>query len=90
MVKMGIAVVIKFKPAKSYIITDNFLIHPSGGVYSVPPLLDRMSIIPHGVQTALHLLYDVFLADLKKFNKIPTDNPSTISVTADDYASTTD
>jgi len=87
MVKMGVAiVVVRFKPAHSYTMNDDSLICPSGGVYSVPPLLNRTGTVPHGVQTALLLLYDVFLADLKKFDKIPSDNtpnPLTLSVVAD-------
>ena len=84
MVKVSIAiVVVRFKPSMSYAINDDFIIHPDGGVYIVPPLVDRTNTVPHGVQTALHLLHEENVVDLKKFGKIPSDNtPTTSSISA--------
>lgn len=82
-VKMGVAIVlVRFKPAMDYFMNNQYCIHHSGGVYSVPALADRISVIPHGLQTVLHILYEVYIADLKKFNKLPSDELSSIAAAA--------
>lgn len=70
LVKMGVMiVVVVFRPLSRYEIHDNCSVSPDGGVYIVPSVSDRASIIPAGVKTALQILFEVYTRDLDKFNK---------------------
>ena len=70
LVKMGVMIVVViFRPLSRYEIHNNCSVSPDGGVYIVPQVSDRASIIPAGVSTALQILFEMYSHDLDKFNK---------------------
>ena len=49
-VHMGVInILVKFSPAESVQISSEYLVHPDGGVYTVPPNEARKALIPAGV-----------------------------------------
>lgn len=68
-VKVGvIVIVVKFSPAAKQVIDERFHIKWEGGSYSIPAGKARHELIPTGVWTVLHLLFQSYEDDLKKAN----------------------
>lgn len=67
MVKIGtIIIVVKFSPARKQLINERFHINPQGGSYSIPSSKARRELVPAGLWTALHLLYESYKTDVRK------------------------
>lgn len=70
-VKLGIVIIlVRFNPAMKQLIDERFHINPDGGLYFIPVNKARRKLIPAGVWTALHILFETYKTDLEKFDTL--------------------
>ena len=60
-------VVVTFSPADDVSMPEQFLVHPNGGVYHVPPEKERLQFLPEGMKTTFSRISENIKGDMTDF-----------------------